>query len=192
MLNTVYRYKFIVTLALCLIIILSTFQTFLTLYFGVYVDYNFITNLLVVLLPILLTHLFGMFDGAQTVRKDAPEQSKFWTNKLTMTDYTMESSVYSPAEKWFIGGNYKFPPGNPFKCDFWHWCKWMWTLCISATVTTAVMAALILPREWGYGLLSYVFLYAVEGFTFTFYYSFAFRKDRTWQWYWNHITHPEW
>lgn len=126
-------------------------------------------EILLYILPIFFTHLFGLFDGAQTARKDYPyTHNRIW-------DYYEKMKMYK-YKRWYMGGNENYPPGNPLKCDFWHFMKWCWTLCISAIAISVVLVSITYPSHW---LLGYIFLYGIEGFSFSFYYSYVFRTDKT-------------
>ena len=126
---------------------------------------------MIYLLPIIFIHLFGLFDGAQTARKDYPYENNAIWNYLKKN---VESA------NWYIGGNHIYPPGNPFKADIWHICKHCWTFCISGCALSIVLVTYLYPSYW---LLGYGFLYGVEGLSFTFYYSYVFRTDRDFRWY---------
>lgn len=129
-------------------------------------------ELLLYILPILFIHLFGFFDACQTARKD-----------YAYTDNAIWNWIQSKELKytyWYQGGNSIYPPGNPFKCDFWHFMKHCWTFCISGCALSIILVTLIYPS---YFLILYGFLYGVEGLSFTFYYSYVLRTDRNFKWY---------
>lgn len=126
-----------------------------------------------ILLPVIFTVLLGLFDGAQTARKDYPfENNRIWNwiqNKGT--DYIL----------FYIGGNDKYPPGNPSKCDFWHLMKWCWTLCISLIALSSFLAGRIVELPLAWAGLFFAFLYGVEGLSFSFFYAYVFRTDVRWK-----------
>jgi len=128
---------------------------------------------LLFILPILFTHLFGFFDGMQTIRKD-------YGTKYFNRVYQYYLNRDDDYLKWYIGGNDFYPPANPFKCDFWHLMKFGWTFCISAIALSIVLVSITYPSYW---LILYIFLYGVEGFSFSFYYSYILRDDRTFREY---------
>ena len=109
------------------------------------------------ILPFFFTHLLGLFDGAQTARKDYG-----YKNNLIWNYIVKQGRDY---EAWYVGGNDKYPAGNPLKCDFWHFMKFGWTFCLSMIALSVVLATLVFPSYW---LLLYAFLYGVEGFSFSF------------------------
>lgn len=134
-----------------------------------------------ILLPVMFTMLFGFFDACQTARKDYP-----WTNNRIWDYIKSQGKDYV---NWYYGGNDKYPPGNPFRCDFWHFCKHCWTFCLSMIGLSSVLVGMNDPT---YAVLFYVFLYGVEGITFTFFYSYWLRTDRNFRWWWNHFTTWGW
>lgn len=132
---------------------------------------------LITILPVIFLHLFGLFDAMQTARKDYP-----YTDNL-IWDYIQKQG--SDYVNWYKGGNHIYPPGNPFKCDFWHWAKFMWTFCISGALLSMMLAMQLYPSYWL--LIIAIFGYGIEGFSFNFYYSYVFRKDRDYKWYLKNI-----
>lgn len=136
---------------------------------------------LLYILPVLFAHLFGFFDACQTARKDYPYANNAIWDWIQKKDYGYRL--------WYVGGNDLYPPGNPFKCDFWHFCKHLWTFCISAIALSVALVTLVCPSYW---IILYGFLYGVEGLSFTFYYSYALRTDRNFKWYLNHLINGNW
>ena len=143
------------------------------------------------LAPVLFIILFGIFDGAQTVRKDAPHESIFWKHDggiehLASVAYDQNTRYHVNAyDRWFIGGNKWYPPHKIFhikwpgkehqQADFWHSMKGWWTFCISGATVTAALAGSIIG--W-WIFIPYIFLYGVEGLVFNFFYKYAFRKKQ--------------
>ncbi len=139
-------------------------------------------ELFLTILPILFTHLFGFFDACQTARKDYgfADYNRIWQY------YRNKGEDY---QQWYRGGNDKYPPGNPLQCDFWHFCKHMWTFCLSAIALSVILVSITYPSYW---LLVYGFLYGIEGLSFTFYYSYVLRSDRNFRWYLHHLLFENW
>ena len=133
-------------------------------------------NFLIILFPSLFLIFFGIFDGAQTARKDLYDKS-------TLYDYYKNKNGndkfgHSYLE-WYKGGNNIFTkPGNPLKCDFWHFCKNMWTYCISGFALSLILSFLLLQYPYKFFLLFYIFSYGIEGLTFMFFYGWVFRKEK--------------
>lgn len=138
-------------------------------------------ELFLTILPILWIHLFGFFDACQTARKDYPYLNSVIFDWLETKDVSYRN--------WYHGGNDRYPPGNPFKCDFWHFMKFGWTFCISGCALSIVLVTLLYPSYW---LILYGFLYGAEGLSFTFYYSYVLRTDRNFKWYLNHLLFSNW
>lgn len=104
--------------------------------------------------PFLFTMLFGVFDAAQTARKDYPEDSVFWAHShedwaelvMKRTKAGFRDSVengltkFTTFDLWYIGGNdYYFPPKYFWTSDFWHAMKNLWVLCISGISISCIM-----------------------------------------------------
>lgn len=119
-------------------------------------------RILVYILPLLFTFLFGVFDAAQTARKDYPDKSIFWEHDseswkvLTAkrTDLAFRDSVkaglteFTSFDLWYIGGNdfYK-PPKYFWTSDFWHTMKNLWVLCISGIGVSCLMVGYLLNED---------------------------------------------
>ncbi len=138
-------------------------------------------TILLFLLPIFFTMLFGVFDALQTARKDYP-----YTNNKIWNYMQRQGEGYM---NWYKGGNDIYPPYDPFHCDFWHTMKYAWTFCISAIALSTVLVSIIYPSYW---LLLYALLYGVEGFTFQFFYSYWLHTDRTFKDYINRTLTTLW
>ncbi|MBI2618599.1 MAG: hypothetical protein HYW57_00785 [Ignavibacteriales bacterium] len=112
--------------------------------------------------PFLFTILFGIFDAAQTARKDYPSNSIFWAH--SKEDWRLLSESYRDEEfrqkvrngetkfdrfdLWYIGGNEFYSPARYFwTSDFWHFCKNMWVLCISGVGFSCILVGIRLKEE---------------------------------------------
>ncbi len=160
-------------------------------------------------LPFLFTIVFGVFDAAQTARKDYPARSVFWVHSeddwiLLNESYRNEEfrqlvkdggTIFDRFDLWYIGGNEFYAPAGYFwTSDFWHFCKNMWVLCISAIGISCMFVGMRLKEELIRGASdplykagrshriklsafgSYLFLYWVEGATFAFFYHRVFLR----------------
>ena len=105
-------------------------------------------------LPFLFTVFFGVFDAAQTARKDYPAQSIFWNHgpdawsefSARRSDKSFRDSVklgltkFSTFDLWYIGGNeFYSPPKYFWTSDFWHTMKNLWVLCITGIGVSCIM-----------------------------------------------------
>ncbi len=153
-------------------------------------------KILIHILPYFFAFLFGVFDAAQTVRKDNPARSVFWVHTEADWDYIVRryrdqvfrDSVLSGETKfdrfdlWYVGGNQFYSPPRFFwTSDFWHTMKNLWVLTISAIGLSCLGVGFYLGRDvirlgWQKRhllYLLYVFLYWAEGATFSFFYHTA-------------------
>lgn len=151
------------------------------------------------ILPILCAVLFGIFDAAQTVRKDFPAQSVFWKHSEQDWMYILEhhtdqsfraevlagTTDFDRFDLWYVGGNeFYSPPKYFWTGDFWHAMKALWVLCISGVGLSCLGVGYLLGRDvansgWKRRHLlytAYVFLYWVEGGTFALFYHHLFLK----------------
>ena len=175
---------------------------------------------LIYALPYVFTIMFGMFDGAQTVRKDAPDQAIFWKHESSFYDFynasrreefrarvRNDSTVFTKRDLWYAGGNRWYPPHSHAYLwrwrptehkvpDFWHQQKQFWTYCIGAV---AITAAWSVHEEGGFKPYHgcYLLLNGVEGLTFNFSYKYLWRKKKhreknIWEYIKKHvISHPD-
>lgn len=113
-------------------------------------------------LPFFFTVLFGIFDAAQTARKDYPASSVFWVHsekdwQLLRKSYRDETfrqevregkTIFDSFDLWYIGGNEFYSPARYFwTSDFWHFWKNMWVLCISAIGLSCIAVGMRLRDE---------------------------------------------
>ncbi len=149
------------------------------------------------LLPFFFAFLFGVFDAAQTARKDYPDRTIFWDHSpedwSTIIQHHRDPAfrdsveagltVFTTFDLWYVGGNEFYSPVKYFwSSDFWHSMKNLWVLTISAIglccigvgyfLRESVLAGGWKPKHLLY--LSYVFLYWVEGGTFAYFYRHIF------------------
>ncbi len=131
---------------------------------------------LIFILPFIFAFISGLFKAVQDSRSDTPKEINM------LYDYIAKKG--SEYINWWDGGNNKYPPGNPFKCDLWHFGGHVRTFCFSGAVLSAVLTTLLYPSLWE---TLYGFCYGIIGITFTFFYSYVFRKDHNFKWYLNHL-----
>lgn len=154
-------------------------------------------RIIVHLLPFFFAFLFGIFDAAQTARKDFPERTIFWDHSSEDWSHLLQRfrdpgfrdsveagmSKFTPFDLWYVGGNEFYHPVKYFwSSDFWHAMKNLWVLTISAIGVSCLGVGYFLresvaaggwkPRHLVY--LSYGFLYWVEGATFAYFYRHIF------------------
>ena len=156
-------------------------------------------RVVIYILPVLFAVLFGIFDAAQTVRKDFPAQSVFWehseqdwafiTEHYRNGDFRAQvmrgATKFDRFDLWYVGGNeFYSPPKYFWTGDFWHAMKALWVLCISGIGLSCLWVGYLLGTEvtrsgWKRRHLAfgvYVFLYWVEGGTFALFYHHLFLK----------------
>lgn len=119
------------------------------------------------LLAVLFVLFAGVFDAAQTAKKDYCYDSIF-VKLLGDNERFM---------RWYVGGNDIYSPNMPWTADWWHFCKFMWIYCWSIAVGFACMADLNL---WQAAIVTLTAQF-VEGTTFSYFYSVVFdtRSPRT-------------
>lgn len=131
----------------------------------------------------LLIVLAGIFDAAQTIRRDLSTNSTIYkwmkTNKL---------------KDWYIGGNIKYNPSFPsfpplwYQADFWHTMKWGWMLSYAAafaTLISSVFNGWIAVGVW-FGV--FILVQGVHGETFRIFYGNIFRAGPTKQSIWQILS----
>ena len=156
-------------------------------------------RVLIYILPLVFAVLFGIFDAAQTVRKDFPAQSVFWEHSEEDWKTIIErhrdpefrqqvmngQTMFDRFDLWYVGGNeFYSPPKYFWTGDFWHAMKALWVLCISGVGLSCLWVGFLLGRDvsasgWKRRHLfhgAYVLLYWVEGGTFALFYHHLFLK----------------
>lgn len=117
---------------------------------------------------VVCVFLTGLFSGAQTIRADAPNQSIF-------------PKMFADSPKlmaWWIGGNDKYNPSNPFQCDFWHLQKFLWIYAFCAAISFQIWARY--GVWWAIG--SFLVLQALHGTSFRWYYGYGMRLGNRGYW----------
>jgi len=120
-----------------------------------------------ILIAFVFVFLAGLFDAAQTIRKDVSNEHSVpfgWMTTEKLRD-------------WYIGGNDKYPPNFPtlpfyYHADFWHTMKFGWIYSWSIALGFACLSGI---TAWQAAIVGIV-AQGIEGTTFHIFYSRLFRK----------------
>lgn len=126
-------------------------------------------TIIYILIAFAFVALAGMFDGAQTARKDL-------YNDTPLYDWSLRHGW----ERWYIGGNAEFNPSLPsipwfgwWSGDFWHSAKFGWIYSWSIAMACTSLASLTV---WQAALVALV-AQAIEGRVFILFYHNIFVNE---------------
>jgi hypothetical protein len=130
------------------------------------------------LIAFILVIIAGIFDAAQTSKKDLDLASPLF--RLMKSD---------KLKDWYIGGNTRYNPSFPslpffnyYQADFFHTMKFGWIYSYAAAIATLSAPLFSMPvLAW---IIIFIIAQGLEGETFRIFYGNIFRndpKDSIWQ-----------